>query len=198
MIVHVVGGDPLTEDMFLNRGFACHANPQYADLICFTGGADVSPELYGEKKHPTTNSDINRDNREKIIFHDFVATPKVGICRGGQFLNVMSGGRMWQDVDNHCRSHEMRICDTNERVMVTSTHHQMIRPTKEAEILAVAYESTRKETAIHVSKVGHDIEVVYYDDTLSLCFQPHPEYGMESCEKVFFDFIKEIYPRLPI
>lgn len=54
-----------------------------ADIVLFTGGEDVDPSLYNCEKHPTTNSNIRRDLREKEIFEkvrpDQVC---IGICRG--------------------------------------------------------------------------------------------------------------------
>jgi hypothetical protein len=35
-----------------------------------------------------------------------------------------------------------------------------------------------------------DVEVVWYGGTRSLCFQPHPEYGVEECKKYFFELIE--------
>jgi hypothetical protein len=74
----------------------------------------------------------------------------VGICRGGQFLNVMNGGDMWQDVDGHgLAGTHLAYSMVEELPMpfeVTSTHHQMIRPNeKTARLLLTAYEATRKE-----------------------------------------------------
>jgi len=66
--------------------------------VVFTGGADVSPFMYGEKKLSVTCNDEHRDEQEKLFFERYTKVPKVGICRGGQFLNVMNGGKMWQHV----------------------------------------------------------------------------------------------------
>lgn len=54
-----------------------------AELVIFTGGEDVDPEMYHMKKHPTTFCNIRRDLAEKEVFdsirHDQLV---VGICRG--------------------------------------------------------------------------------------------------------------------
>ena len=54
-----------------------------ADIVMFTGGEDVDPQMYGMKKHPTTWSNIRRDEAEKEVF-DSIPSDKlvIGICRG--------------------------------------------------------------------------------------------------------------------
>lgn len=54
-----------------------------ADIVMFTGGEDVDPQMYGMKKHPTTWSNIRRDLAEKEVF-DSIPSDKlvIGICRG--------------------------------------------------------------------------------------------------------------------
>ena len=105
-------------------------DPESFDLVCFTGGEDVSPELYGHQNLSSYNS-IDRDKRETMIFeaaHKY-EIPMTGICRGSQFLNVMCGGTMVQHLK---RSHggARHGCITVDAVddrtfEVTSSHHQM-------------------------------------------------------------------------
>lgn len=184
-----------------------------ADFVVFTGGEDVNPELYGEPCMAKTNFSRDRDEKEKAIYEATLekGLPMVGICRGGQFLNVMNGGSMWQHVTNHCGNHVARIetppyNEGNKRrtIMVTSTHHQMMKPTDEAIVLATASVALEKNspafTQLGKKEDVPDIEVVYYDDTNCLCFQPHPE--MRNAPADCVDFFEEclenwIYPRVP-
>ena len=55
-----------------------------AQLVVFTGGEDVTPSLYGCKKHRTTRSNLDRDKREQDIFNKINPKKQVclGICRG--------------------------------------------------------------------------------------------------------------------
>jgi gamma-glutamyl-gamma-aminobutyrate hydrolase PuuD len=198
-IVHVFDGDGLTVQMFQKNGWGVlhHDAEGTPDLIVFTGGADVSPSYYDEEN---VASDCNpaRDAFESGMYETYRDIPKVGICRGGQFLNVMSGGRMWQDTDRHGRYHILRDLLTGKNIFVSSTHHQMMRPSGLAEIIAVADESTYRMAAkIHAVKaIEHyqDIEIVYYPVTKSLCFQPHPEYpDAGETEKYFFELLERIF-----
>lgn len=198
--VFVVGGGINVALAFRNAGFTLVDHHSEADVVCFTGGEDVDPELYGERN---VHSYVNpaRDTAEMEIFEAVKAkgTVMVGICRGGQLLNVLSGGRMWQDVDMHAigGTHPVNCSYTGEIYQVSSTHHQMMRPSEAGNVLATAARSTYKEDdkGIHMmGKDERDVEVVFYPDTKSLCFQPHPEFfgpGHE-CFDYFFRLIADI------
>lgn len=194
--VYVVGGGYAYERMFKQAGYALAASMQEADLLCFTGGADVSPELYGEENVGSYCSP-ERDRYEEQVFdwayaHD---VPMVGICRGGQFLNVMNGGRMWQDVDNHAISGTHKaVCKYWGEIMVSSTHHQMMRAGAGGELIAYANLSSFKLNDKGDSRDLCDVEVVYYKDTKSLCYQPHPEIVNEDhqCRKHFLMLVDKL------
>lgn len=134
--VYIVGGDYLVEKMFSELGgYEICLDPYYADLAVFTGGEDVTPSYYGAEAHPTTYNNRVRDNSESKVSAFFLAReiPMVGICRGAQFLCVMNGGSLYQDVDRHAISgeHELSYVDEKGQARtyhVTSTHHQMQNP----------------------------------------------------------------------
>ena len=195
MNVYIVDGSSPYSRLFEYLGYTVVKDLDVATLVCFTGGSDVTPSLYGDKKHHYTGNDVRRDTYEAQMFELALAAniPMVGICRGGQFLNVMSGGRMYQHVEGHCVSHAITDVETGDTIYVSSTHHQMIMPSPEAILVASSTLSGSREWydgevfKKDISK--EDIEVVYYPHTKALCFQPHPEftsaeyYGM----KVYFE-----------
>ena len=199
--VFIVGGDGLIERMFLNRDWTIVQHPKNAEYIQFTGGADVSPMLYGEPKHPATHNDPIRDDKEANIYHRYVGDKKMlGICRGGQFLNVMNDGYLHQDVDNHAihGTHAAVVEATGQVVQVTSTHHQMFFPSVDGLVLVTASLASRKENGHQDDLVdylgkGEDTEAVLYNPTSSLCFQPHPEYVdyKHECQQLYFDLIEQ-------
>lgn len=140
------------------------------DLVMFTGGADVHPSLYNEDEGPYTMSDPARDAYEQKVFLQYKHVPKVGICRGAQFLTVMNGSRLIQHIEGHAKAgtHEMHT-SSKEHFRVTSTHHQMMRLNDNCELLAWANQDTDPIEVIQP-------EVVWYPDTKSLAVQYHPEY----------------------
>ena len=194
--VYVVGGGYEYIKMLYDLGYGGAKGLGEADIVLFTGGEDVDPSLYGEAALQQTRFNPVRDKREKAIYEEALKAniPMVGICRGGQFLNVMNGGKMWQHVDGHCGNHKMAVLGKDERIItVTSTHHQMMIPNEEtALVLATANESSRK-LAFNLDKThakGSDVdtEVVWYENTSCLCFQPHPEFGSAPAECLaYFD-----------
>jgi len=202
--VYVVDGDYLIEKMFRKRGYFLTDTPDGAEILVFTGGHDVTPSYYGMGRHPTTSNSEARDSREKTFFLESEGKLRVGICRGSQFLCVMNGGTLYQDVDGHCNGpHNLIYTDDTGKdsvITVTSTHHQMMRPSYAADpnggynyrLWGFAAESSYRnfEPRDHQkptqSEEGPDSEIVFFPETRSLCFQGHPEYDLKSCEDLFF------------
>jgi gamma-glutamyl-gamma-aminobutyrate hydrolase PuuD len=200
--VFVVGGDISVVRMFMDNNWKIVHTPEEADLIQFTGGEDVSPMLYGEPRHPTTGCNPARDQKEANIFFSFPDKPKAGICRGGQFLNVMSGGFMHQDVDNHAIAGTHLATyeeDGNvQEVSVTSTHHQMMQPDVGSFVFLSCNRSNYKENGWQedVKETWPtDVEGVMYFETNSLCFQPHPEYvdPEHECQRLYFRVLERFF-----
>lgn len=205
--VLIVNASPQYTRMFADKGWAVVTDVNQMDsvqLVCFTGGEDVTPSLYGERSLPTTYSNLYRDEYEREIYLLALSKdiPCVGICRGGQFLNVMNGGKMYQHVSRHTVDHEVVVHDDEfiperNKVVVTSTHHQMMRPHESAKILVTAKEGGWKEyvdgnEVVHVTDDEQDIESVFYPHTRSLCFQPHPEfYGYDELKTLFFFLVNK-------
>lgn len=70
------------------------------DGLLLMGGADITPQRYGESVLGNWEGDIFRDAYEWRILDWFVQNnyPVFGICRGFQFLNVYFGGTLYQDL----------------------------------------------------------------------------------------------------
>tara|TARA_R110000823_G_C15952958_1_gene502513 strand:+ start:1963 stop:2595 length:633 start_codon:yes stop_codon:yes gene_type:complete len=201
MKVLVVGGGNAYRKMFLSLGHELTNDIAEATLLCFTGGEDVSPELYGETKHPTTHSSKGRDEFEEAFYLQALEMniPMVGICRGSQFLHVMNGGKLWQNVDHHATGapHKARDKLTGELYSVTSTHHQMMKNDGIGEVVAFASVSFKKGGMNHDGKcydtiavANQDMEVKWHEKTKCLCFQPHPEFSwhIEGAESTYLYF----------
>ena len=207
--VFVLGNDQLIREMWKSAGYNIVSSPAYADILQWTGGADIDPRLYNQKPIPTTGPiNTERDAYEIDMFSKYPDKIKVGICRGSQFLNVMNGGSLWQDVDNHTQRHILYSKRHPQGAVVTSTHHQMMRPAPAGKVLAWAFESTRMTDDAYTLSLPNrdhspenpldskqiedaDVEAVMYEDTATFCFQPHPEYGIYSCYRIFFDLFEE-------
>lgn len=203
--VYIVGRGMQYAAMFQRQeGFEVVDDPEKADMLQFTGGEDVTPALYGEATHPRTYCSPPRDREEAEIYNKYVGLKSMlGICRGAQFLNVMNGGQLYQDVDNHAigGTHPLYSERLDMSIDVTSTHHQMMRPNQTGLVEAFAWKLARtKQHMIDRNRIctvlddPHDAEVVYYEGSDSLCFQPHPEYpGANSTREYYFNCIEHYF-----
>lgn len=116
------------------------------DAVVFAGGADLDPELYGQRAHAqTTGLRAERDAAELPLMRAALDRdlPVLGICRGMQVMSVVRGGSLEQhlpDVVGHDRHrpapgvyglHEVRLAAGSrlhailgDSVSVPSYHHQ--------------------------------------------------------------------------
>lgn len=164
------------------------------DLVLFIGGEDVHPGYYNQNVGSQTRYNDERDSFEKkYLFDRFPNTPKLGICRGAQFLTVLNQGELIQHVENHSngQTHAIQLdlpYDTGI-YNITSTHHQMMYPfnLSEKQYQIVAYSKyflsdkylNGKDQNIELPTNFVEPEIVYYPETKSLCIQGHPE--MSDC-----------------
>lgn len=172
--------------------------PDSVALVVFTGGEDVGPELYNHKRYGGTYDSPRRDAFELEVFKKArsLGKPFSGICRGAQFLCVMAGGTLVQDVTGHGFSHKICFVDENgERAIspqtITSSHHQMQNPfnlkPEEFEILGWSEKPISQHYWIDgmLHKRGSnetkelielEPDVVFYRNLNALCMQYHPEW----------------------
>jgi putative glutamine amidotransferase len=74
---------------------------EHLDGLVLHGGADVSPESYGEQAlKPEWQGDRVRDLYEIELLRAFknLGKPVLGVCRGAQLINVAMGGTLYQDI----------------------------------------------------------------------------------------------------
>ncbi len=200
--------------MFHDNGWNIVDSLEDADLLQLEGGADVSPSLYNEETHPTTYSSEAADDYTMSLYDEALRKriPIAGICRGSQFLSVMGGGKLWQDIDGHATGYGHDLIDIKTGTIIegcSSTHHQQHRPADNAIIIAESFpqlsnnKSNVKDGAIvdyelgtranhnEVSHLMEDVEAFYYEHIKALGFQPHPEFfGVDHpCQMYYFDLI---------
>lgn len=77
----------------------------YVHGVVLSGGADIDPEVYGERPDGNGLYEQERDELELSLLagaidHDL---PVLGICRGLQLINVHAGGSLHQHVPEHAR-----------------------------------------------------------------------------------------------
>lgn len=171
-----------------------------ADMILYTGGADISPQLYGEPTLYGTSVSHEQDKKDLLTYREGLRLDKyhVGICRGAQLLAVLNGGKLWQDVNKHAGpNHEVIDVLSRKRYEVSSLHHQGIVLNKEtSELLAwtdIATNKTGSGIAWYKSYdtgTSVDVEAFWCPKTRSLGVQWHPEIGPDTCVEWFFHYLE--------
>jgi putative glutamine amidotransferase len=118
--------------------------------LVLSGGIDVDPQLYGQRRHPETDyRHPFRDRYELALLKEALrrALPVLAICRGHQLLNVFMGGKLIQHIvgDSHRAEpeaprrsawHEVELAPGSHlaailgegRIAVNSRHHQGVAP----------------------------------------------------------------------
>lgn len=174
------------------------------DLICFGGGEDISPGLYGHKlvgSH-SEQTPSYRDLFEKEAWKIAVSAnkPILGICRGAQLACVLSGGGLIQDVRGHgpARSGD-HVLDTIDGGLIpfNSYHHQMMVPggTKHKLLAWLTVPPVTADTGpnrayqMDSTKVklpnpfNKEPEIVYFTESKALAIQGHPEFYNDPMEE---------------
>ncbi|MDO4270890.1 MAG: type 1 glutamine amidotransferase [Eubacteriales bacterium] len=115
------------------------------DGLLLSGGGDVHPALFGQKRESDQLSiDPVRDAEEQSLFEAFFSRgkPILGVCRGIQVVNVFLGGTLKQHIDGHAAGCHPVACSAPLAALVgaaptvNSYHHQAVE--RVAPPLAVA------------------------------------------------------------
>lgn len=179
------------------------SDPDSIALVVFTGGSDVSPDLYGKDKHPRTYNSEDRDMEETELFSmaEAAGIPMAGICRGAQFLCVMAGGSLVQDITDHAGGNHQVLArwpgeSTYRQITVNSSHHQMQYPfdlpEDTYEVLARGVSPLSRHYALddkeHISVSSAssllklEPDVVMYHTIKALGAQYHPEWMRDDTD----------------
>lgn len=139
--IRQVGGLPLVipvGDESIVRDYV-----EMIDKLILTGGQNVHPQFYGEKK--TIESDdynLARDEFELALLREALHQnkPILAICRGVQLVNVAFGGTLHQEIEGHWQglpfgtSHSIETVEGNvvaklfgKESQVNSVHRQSIK-----------------------------------------------------------------------
>lgn len=203
--------------MFARAGLKQATSVEDADIVCFLGGADVDPKLYGQKLIGECGQPIpTRDKAEERIYHQCRKLNKTmfGICRGAQFLHVMNGGVLWQHIDGHAGDdHSIYDVDEDMIVMSSSYHHQAMKYNDNMELIALAdpdRATILKNEEFFVNRnaklpddpenyIEIEVEAAMYSGTKCLCIQGHPECGPLPFQTwslyKLFDLVREWEPQ---
>ncbi len=171
------------------------------DGLIISGGNDVDPVFYGERKKAKNLSITReRDLFEIALVRKAKAkrVPILAICRGMQLVNVAFGGSLYQDFSfeerffDHTlegsalyhKKHPVIIQKESKlfriigkrKIMVNTSHHQMVKKVA-PKFIATAW--SEKDGVIEA--------VESKDNNFLLCVQWHPELMKDRSSKALFD-----------
>jgi gamma-glutamyl-gamma-aminobutyrate hydrolase PuuD len=176
----------VTEDMNL-----LFTDPNSICAMVFTGGPDISPDLYNHK-NMASSVNTKRDQIEVYYFNEAMklGIPVAGICRGAQLFCAMAGGSLIQDVTCHAGGDHDIVTNDGEIFKVTSAHHQMqylgdLAEGEDYTLLSKGAETRSRHYIHNGSKIkaeeAEEImtiepDAVYYHKIKALGVQYHPEW----------------------
>jgi putative glutamine amidotransferase len=190
------GGMPVVLDLSQNEKETDELASRF-DGFLFTGGHDISPSLYGEETLPfCANTCKYRDDFERILFEKALKykKPIFAICRGFQFMNVMLGGSLYQDIESQTAA-SVKLTHSQEKPYNAAVHRVKIyRDTPLYDLI--------KADKIEVNSIHHQavkalsdrlmpmaaapdgiVEAAYMpDEKFALGVQWHPEFMYENDE----------------
>lgn len=136
MVIHMSYTDP--------RAAEAVQSPSIHALV-LTGGSDISPSIYGQPRHPRTQSPFPQ--RDLVELKTLEAAfnrgiPVLGICRGSQLINAAFGGTLHQHIPDLPNAHKFHnghdhrvLVERNTKLhkalresetWVVSLHHQAV------------------------------------------------------------------------
>jgi putative glutamine amidotransferase len=158
--VRAAGGEPVIIEVKATNSEIAQA-VKLCDGVLLPGSpADVDPEKYGARRHPSTApADAMRDNADELLLQDAynMRKPVFGICYGLQSLNVWRTGTLDQELPEDVKHEGGR--------KVAQAHQVRVEPlSKLAEILRNAGVLTGgDEPAITVNSSHHQAAEIIGD-----------------------------------
>ncbi len=138
------------------------------DGILFTGGEDVDPSFYGEKKRYESVYDSHaRDEFEFALLEGAMAkrAPILGICRGVQMINVNFGGTLYQDMKEDAEPQaEHRQTDVGKTRQEPS--HSVVVTDADSDLGNIVHGACRVNSLHHqaVKRLGRGLKVTAHSE----------------------------------
>lgn len=175
---------------------------EYAEMasgFLFSGGPDYPPKLYGETAHPMVKQMHARRVESDLLLMKIALEsqkPILAICAGHQLLQIVSGGKLIQHLENadkhtNEKYHQIKIKRPSilyelfqtENIFVNSSHHQAIDPDSVSPQFKITAQSDDEiiEAMEHTGKQW----------ILSLQWHPERIDDPHHREKIFSAFINE-------
>jgi putative glutamine amidotransferase len=178
-----------------------------ADLVMFSGGSDIGPYLYGDRRGKYTNDpDYQRDRFEMELFNYCLEhnKPMLGICRGSQLICALSGGKIIQHQSQRIENGIHTVFTNDGKLSITSSHHQAAFPYFMCEEDYEVIGWTTNQSLFHLNGNNveisnnpfREVEICLYKNTRALGIQGHPERMDRNSYPETFAILDKLVERL--
>jgi len=175
------------------------------DGLILTGGYDIAPALYNEEVlYNTVKVTPERDVNEVAVFERWSKTgkPILGICRGLQFLNVILGGTLYQDIPvqrsviHSGTEHSNTVEQDNKMsdwfdvptIVTNSFHHQGIKDLAPGLVPVIYSEDGLIEGVIHESLPYYATQ--FHPERMVSTWKPQNQTDMSTLFSKFISICK--------
>ena len=148
-------------------------NLNNADLLILTGGGSIN------KEQP------QRDELEKVLFEEALEKniPVLGICRGMQYINLLSGGKLTENAELKIKrpnriDHEIKT--NNEIIKVNNYHNDVIYISDLSDNLNI----------LAVDEENDTVEAFYSKNILGIQWHPERNFEDKKSEEFSTNLIK--------
>ena len=179
---------------------------ELCDGFLFTGGQDVSPEIYNDVKLKFCGECCpERDKMESLLLNISLEKdkPLLGICRGIQFINAALGGTLYQDIPTQFPSavehHQKPPYDRPIHEVVINKESPLFRILQKEKITVNSYHhcgicKLAPGLKCMASSTDELIEAVWAPGrTFLWAMQWHPEFSYkvnEDSKAIFAEFVR--------
>lgn len=202
--IEVAGGAPILLP-YIEDDSALEAMLSACDGVLFSGGVDIDPARYNEKKRDTCGDiSLYRDEIEFKILEKAMKMdlPILAICRGCQLVNVALGGTLYQDIpseldtDIRHRQIEEKFSYSHDVIIEEDTPLFKLLGTTRIKANSFHHQAIKSLAPTLLSMASADdgiVEAVWCDSVRYLrAYQWHPERLFdENNKKIFADFVNE-------
>lgn len=179
------------------------------DGIVLTGGVDIHPKFYENKRliFPNGDGEFNeaRDEFEMHVFETALnlQMPILAICRGLQLVNVALGGNLIQDLEEAGKKNHRRMNDADDEHVITVMGNTLLKEiagTASASVNGAHHQAIgRLSDELVVSAISPDgvIEAAEWkhreEEPWMLAVQWHPERMKDRETNPFSKNIREAF-----
>ena len=194
--IEKVGGIPLILPLIKDKKFINKILNVISGIVISGGSVEIDGSNTVRISDIKEESSLKEQGQERYIFEEYLIKaalernmPVLGICRGNQMLNEVSGGYMQEkNIPNHLSTHKIKIKEKTllkeilfKDLLVNSSHKQAIKEVAPGFIVSAIAEGSVIE-AIESTKHGFAIGLQF-----------HPERMIEKQPiflKIFEEFVK--------